>query len=155
MSFCLSLLNTGPLDMLIVNDRVRIPLRELDFTFARSSGPGGQNVNKVNTKATLHWDVTHSRSLPDDVRERFVAKYKNRINRDGQVVLSSQRFRDQGRNVADCIARLRELLEEVLQAPKPRKKTKLSQAARGRRLRSKRVTAERKQARRLSAWDED
>jgi ribosome-associated protein len=141
--------------MLIVNDRIRIPLRELDFTFARSSGPGGQNVNKVNTKATLHWYVTHSQTLPDDVRGRFLSKYKNRINRNGQVVLSSQRFRDQGRNVADCIAKLRELLEQVSQGQTPRKKTKLSQAAKGRRLRSKRVTAERKQARRLSTWDEE
>jgi ribosome-associated protein len=139
--------------MLIVNDRIRIPLREFNFTFARSSGPGGQNVNKVNTKATLHWDVTRSASLPDDVRQRFFDKFKNRINREGQLVLASQRFRDQGRNVADCLAKLREMIEQVLQAPLPRKKPKLSRAAKARRRADKRVAAQKKEARRPPTWD--
>ena len=124
--------------MLVVNDRIRIPLRELHFDFARSSGPGGQNVNKVATKAVLRWPVARSRSLPDDVRERFMARYRRRITRDGELVLQSQRFRDRGRNVADCLEKLREMLDAVAMPPKPRKPTKPSGASRKRRLESKR-----------------
>jgi len=139
--------------MLIVDDRIQVPLRELGFAFARSSGPGGQNVNKVNSKATMHWDVTRTSSLPDDVRQRFLGRYKNRINREGRLVLASQRFRDQGRNVADCLSKLREMIEQVLTAPLPRKKPKLTRAAKARRLKNKRVAAEKKAARKPPKWE--
>ena len=79
--------------MLIVNRRIRIPLREFRFSYARSRGPGGQNVNKVNTKVSLHWSIDSSPSLPDDVRDRFRAKYPRRINKRGAVVISSGRSR--------------------------------------------------------------
>lgn len=136
--------------MLVVNDKVSVPLREFRFTFARSSGPGGQNVNKLNTKATLKWAVADSSSLPDDVRERFIARYRRRITPDGVLVLVSQRFRDQGRNVADCLAKLREMLETVATAPKTRRKTKPTLGSKRRRLQEKRKTAEKKQSRRTS-----
>ena len=89
--------------MLVVNVEIQVPLRELNFSFARSSGPGGQNVNKLNTKATLRWDVQATSCLPEDVKQRFFAQYRRRITKKGQLVLASQRFRDQGRNVADCL----------------------------------------------------
>ncbi len=95
---------------LIVSSGVTIPLSEVRFATSRSSGPGGQNVNKVATKAVLHWDVAHSRSLPESVRERFMAKYHRRITKEGELVLQSQRFRDRGRNVADCTEKLRQML---------------------------------------------
>lgn len=139
--------------MLIIDDHIRIPLRELEFSFARSSGPGGQNVNKLNTKATLHWDVNRTASLPDDVRQRFAARFRNRINREGQLVLHSQRFRDQGRNVADCLSKLRELIASVMHVPPPRKATKVSRASKARRRADKRVAAQKKEGRRPPRWE--
>lgn len=133
--------------MLVVNRHISVPLKEFEFTFSRSSGPGGQNVNKVNTKVTLHWSITSSSSIPEGVRERFVAKYRRRINNKGQLVVISQRFRDQGRNVGDCLAKLREMLASVAAAPKARKKTRPSRASRERRLQAKQRTGEKKRGR--------
>ncbi|MCH8045006.1 MAG: aminoacyl-tRNA hydrolase [Planctomycetes bacterium] len=141
--------------MLVVNARVKIPLREFAFSFVRSSGPGGQNVNKLNTKAVLRWPVTASASLPTAVKERFVEKYHRRITGDGELVMTSQRFRDQGRNVADCLEKLRAMLTEVAVAPKPRKATKPSRRAKQRRLKEKREKSEKKQRRRKRPTIED
>jgi len=140
--------------MLIVDDRIRVPLRELRFTFARSSGPGGQNVNKVNTKATLHWAVATTGSLPDDVRQRLMQRFRRRINSEGQLVIQSQRFRDQGRNVADCLEKLRAMLQQVAQPPKKRVPTRPSRRAKQRRLDDKRSKARTKQLRRRPGLDD-
>ena len=139
--------------MLVVNDRLRIPLKEFHFTFARSSGPGGQNVNKVNTKATLRWDVANSPSLTDAVRSRFVEQNRRRMTGEGEVIMTSQRYRDQGRNVADCLAKLRDLLEAAMVVPKSRKKTKPSAASKRRRLENKKINAQKKQQRRPPKLD--
>ncbi len=139
--------------MLEVNRRIRIPFRELHFSFSRSSGAGGQNVNKVNTKATLRWDVLASPSLPDGVRERFQVSYVRRITRAGELVITSQRYRDQGRNTADCLEKLRAMLLGVATAPRRRKPTRPSKASRERRLASKRATSERKRRRRRPGSD--
>jgi len=134
--------------MLVVNRRIRIPSSEFRFTFARSAGPGGQNVNKVNTKVTLHWPVDSSPSLPEDVRERFRSKYSRRINKNGELVIYSQRYRDQGRNVDDCLDKLREMLLDVATAPKKRKATRPSRASKERRLRDKKAKSQTKESRR-------
>ena len=139
--------------MLVVNDRLKIPLNEFHFSFARSSGPGGQNVNKVNTKATLRWDVTNSPSLPEGVRGRFIEQNRRRMTGDGEVIMTSQRYRDQGRNVADCLAKLRDLLETATVVPKTRKKTKPTRAAKRRRLNDKRKKSEKKQLRKSPKLD--
>ncbi|REJ64548.1 MAG: aminoacyl-tRNA hydrolase [Planctomycetota bacterium] len=141
--------------MLEVTSRIRIPLREFDFTFARSSGPGGQNVNKLNTKATLRWRVARSESLPAAVRGRFMEKYRRRLTADGDILVVSQRFRDQGRNVADCLTKLREMIAAVVPPPKVRKKTRPTRAARERRLAEKRAQSQRKQSRRAPRRDDD
>ena len=133
---------------LAVNNRIRIPLEEFEFTYARSSGPGGQNVNKVNSKALLRWPVGVSPSLPEPVRERFLARYRNRVTAEGDVLISSQRFRDQGRNVDDCLDKLRDMLTAVVAPPTRRKRTKPTRASIKRRLESKRHKSQKKQSRR-------
>ena len=134
--------------MLSVNARLRVPLREFNFRFSRSSGPGGQNVAKVSTRATLRWRVATNSSLPAGVRERFLQRYHRRISANGELILSSQRFRDQGRNVADCLERLRGMLAEVAEAPRPRRPTRPSRASREKRLSEKRQRAATKSLRR-------
>ncbi|HUT13112.1 MAG TPA: alternative ribosome rescue aminoacyl-tRNA hydrolase ArfB [Thermoguttaceae bacterium] len=136
--------------MLIITPKLRIPLREFQFTFARSSGPGGQNVNKLNTKALLRWPVMSSPSLPEAVRQRLLAKVRRRITSEGDLLIVSQRFRDAGRNVADCLEKLRELLREAAQPPKSRKATRPTQASRRRRLEQKQRRSRKKQQRRLA-----
>ena len=133
--------------MLVVNPRLRVPLREFRFTFARSSGAGGQNVNKVNTKAVLRWPVARSPSLTEGVRQRFIERFPRQITSSGELVISSQRFRDQGRNVADCLEKLRAMLAEVASPPRRRKPTRPTRASVEQRLRAKRKLALRKQLR--------
>jgi ribosome-associated protein len=137
-----------PPQALVVNNRLRISLAEFEFSYARSSGPGGQNVNKVNSKVLLRWPVTVSPSLPQAVRQRFLGRYANRITAAGELLISSQRFRDQGRNVDDCLDKLREMLAAVASPPTRRKRTKPTRASIKRRLDNKRRTSEKKQSRR-------
>ena len=121
-------------DARLLAGRVAVPISELRFTFSRSSGPGGQNVNKVNSKAQLRWPVTTTDCLPPDVKERFLALNRRRITVDGDFVLTSQRSRDQRRNVEDCLEKLRELLLAAAARPRPRKKTRPGRSAIERRL---------------------
>lgn len=123
--------------MLTIGPQLQIAMSEIAFTFTRSSGPGGQNVNKVASKAILRWSPVASRSLPEDVRERFVAAYRSRLTRAGELILTSDRYRDQGRNVADCLTRLRTMLVAVAKPPKRRKPTGPTRAAKARRLAEK------------------
>ena len=140
--------------MLIVDDRIHVPLKELQFTFVRSQGPGGQNVNKVSTKVVLRWRLVNNRSLPEDVLERFRERYKRRITKEGDLVLTSQRFRDRGRNIADCVTKLRAMLAEVAQPVKKRRPTRPTKASKGRRRRQKEVTSKKKQLRRAPTQDD-
>lgn len=140
--------------MLRVNDRIAIPFTEFDFSFARSGGPGGQNVNKVNSKVTLRWAVNQSKTLPSDVRARFCERYPRRINKEGILILNSERFRDQGRNVADCLEKLRLLILEIAVAPKKRRPTRRTKGSVERRLRDKKQAAQKKQRRRRPQSDE-
>ena len=127
---------------------VEPPFRELQFSFARSSGPGGQNVNKVESKAVLRWDVGASRALPAALRARFKVRYARRINAEGVFMLTSQRHRERERNVADCIAKLTALLAEVAVPEKPRRPTRPTRGSKERRLAGKRHEARRKAERR-------
>lgn len=133
--------------MLVVNERLNIPLREFRISFARSSGPGGQNVNKVNSKAILRWPVATSPSLPADIRQRLLALYSRRVSADGVILITSQRFRDAGRNVADCLEKLRIILAEVSVPDIPRRPTNPTRGSVRRRLTNKREQSKKKQLR--------
>lgn len=136
--------------MLYINQNIQIPVKEFSFQFARSSGPGGQNVNKVNSKAQLSWKVENSKSISDDVKAIILEKLANRITKDGNLVLTSERYRDQGRNVADCMQKLTELLISVLKKAKPRKATKPSRGQKEKRLQDKKANSQKKNSRRQS-----
>jgi ribosome-associated protein len=140
---------------LIVNDRIRIPGTELSLSFARSAGPGGQNVNKVNSKAVLRWNVAASPSLSEEVKSRFFQRFSQRINQAGELVLASDRYRNQLRNVSDCYEKLRHLIETVLVAPRKRVKTRPSRSSVERRLQEKRYSSQRKQRRQYRPDDDN
>ena len=136
-----------------INAQIAIPRSELRFSFVRSSGPGGQNVNKVASKAVLRWGMARSGSLSDELRARLHAKLGRRINERGELIITSQRYRDQARNVDDCLIKLRAMVLAAVRRPKARKKSKLPKAAREARLRQKRITATKKQQRKTPPSD--
>lgn len=140
--------------MLLVNPRIRIPDSEIEFTYVRSSGPGGQNVNKVNSKAVLRWAMVESASLPADVRARFLEKFKNRLTAAGDVIISSQRYRDQARNANDALEKLGAMLAAVAVAPKKRRATRPTKASRVRREKAKQISSRKKQLRRKVQADD-
>jgi ribosome-associated protein len=139
--------------MLAVTSRITIPDDELRFTYVRSSGPGGQNVNKVNSKAVLRWPIAANTSVPHEVKSRFSARFGTRITVDGEVVISSDRYRDQGRNTQDCLDKLKEMLVSVAVPPKKRRPTKPSRASKERRLKAKTEHADKKKSRGRKTWD--
>lgn len=141
--------------MLTVNDKIAVPLAEFDFTFARSSGPGGQNVNKVNTRIMLRFDVVNSPRLSDWQRGRIRSRLATRITKDGVLVIVSQRHRTQRANRQATVERFSELLCEALKRKRVRKKTKPSRGSIERRLDSKKRHSRQKKARsKRIAWDE-
>ncbi|MFO0947890.1 MAG: alternative ribosome rescue aminoacyl-tRNA hydrolase ArfB [Planctomycetota bacterium] len=133
---------------LVVNRRIRIPTSEFIVSYSKSSGPGGQNVNKLNTKALLRWAVTSSPSLPEPEKARFLAKFANRITGEGDFLVVSQRSRDAHSNTRDCLEKLRQMLESIAKAPVARRPTKPSKASKERRLAGKRAQSAKKQMRR-------
>jgi ribosome-associated protein len=122
-----------------IGDRIRVEGSELRFQFARSAGAGGQNVNKVSTKAILRWSVRDAPGLPPDVRERFLQRFARRVTRGGELVLASQRFRDQRRNVEDCLEKLAMMLAQIADAPAQRHPTRPTRSSAERRLSIKRT----------------
>jgi ribosome-associated protein len=134
----------------VVVGPVRIPPEAIDWQFARSSGPGGQHVNRTSSKAMLRFDVARSPHLPDDVRRRMLARRGVGLTADGLLVITSQRHRDQPRNVADCLEKLAAVVAAALVAPKRRRPTRTPRAAVARRLETKRRRSATKRLRRES-----
>ena len=133
--------------MLKVTPEISIDEAELDEQFVRAAGPGGQNVNKVSTAVQLRFNVDASPSLPHDVRERLIKLARKRINAAGELMINAQRHRTQAQNRADARERLVALVRSALHAPRPRKATRPSAAAKRRRLDAKRQRGEIKRGR--------
>jgi ribosome-associated protein len=121
---------------------MKIPNTELQFTFSRSSGAGGQNINKVNTKVTMIWEIEKTKSISSFVKKRFIEKFSTYINQDGVVKIVSQRYRNQPRNISDCIEKLHVMLEEVAKPPKKRIDTKPTKGSIKKRITSKKNKAD-------------
>jgi ribosome-associated protein len=123
--------------MIRINAHISIDEREIEESFVRASGPGGQNVNKLSTAVQLRFNVRTSPSLAPQVRQRLERLAGNRLTRDGVLVIIAQRHRTQVRNRQDALDRLIDLIREAVIAPRPRKPTKPPRASRERRVDTK------------------
>ena len=133
---------------IVVTPRVVIPESALSMAAVRASGPGGQNVNKVSSKVELRVDLAAIPGLDDAARARLAALVATRLDADGHLLVTSQKTRDQAKNLADACDKVRALVAKALVAPTPRRPTKPSRGAVRRRLDDKRRTSERKEGRR-------
>ncbi len=134
-------------EALEVRGGLRIPAEEIHESASRSSGPGGQHVNKTETRVTLRWNVVESRVLGEERRSRLLSRLSARITNRGHLVVHAQRFRSRGRNRVLARERMAELVREALRQRAPRRPTRPSRAGRERRLDAKRRQAVRKRGR--------
>lgn len=125
-----------------------IPEDELTWKFVRASGPGGQNVNKVASKAVLGWRYQESAVLGEAAKRRLEQLYPRYVTLDGEVRISSQKYRDQDKNRQDCVEKLHAILVEARKTPTPRRATKPTRGSKLRRLEAKKQRGETKSARR-------
>jgi len=123
--------------MIRVTAQISIDEREIEESFVRASGPGGQNVNKLATAVQLRFDVRGSPSLPAEVRARLERLAGARLTREGVLVIIAQRHRTQARNREDALDRLIELIRRAAIAPRPRRPTRPTKASRERRIEGK------------------
>jgi ribosome-associated protein len=124
-------------DDLIINDQLTLPAGELEITASRSSGPGGQHVNKTDTRIQVRWNLESSASLSDIQRSRLRRNLSTRLTEAGDLLIACDTNRSQRRNREEALQRLAALLREALIPPKPRKKTRPSRAAVEKRLQEK------------------
>ena len=134
-------------ELLRITNTTVIPMSELSFRFSRSSGPGGQHVNRSETRVELRFDLAHTPSLSDDQRERALGRLASYVDTNGVLHLVSQSSRSQWRNREEVVERFRSLMRGALRVPKKRRPTGPSRQARERRLEDKRRRAEIKRRR--------
>ena len=141
------------LNELVITDSVKIPVAELRFQFVRSSGPGGQHVNRSATQVELMFDLAGSPSLDDAQKERAWAALKSCVDQGGVLRLASQLSRSQWRNRQDVTARFVELMRRALRIPRKRRSTRPTTASKARRLETKRRRSKVKRERRSAPMD--
>jgi ribosome-associated protein len=130
-----------------INSRLSIPMDEIEIAFTRSSGPGGQHVNKTSTQAELSFDLEHSSSIPEQDRAWLLTKLATRLDSSGKLHVNSQSYRSQLRNKEAALEKLASLISGAMERPKSRKKTKPSRTAKETRLHSKKLAGEKKRMR--------
>ena len=140
--------------MIHVTDNIVLDPRELEFSFIRASGPGGQNVNKVSSAVQLRFDVAASSSLAAEVKRRLISLAGRKATRKGVIVIEAKRFRHQERNREDAVQRLVGLIAAAARVEKPRRKSKPTIAATRQRLNAKKRRGEVKKLRRRPRGDE-
>ncbi len=141
--------------MIKIKEGILVGEDELSFTFSRSSKPGGQNVNKISSRVTLLFNVANSPSLSAEHKNQIITRLRTRVNKDGVLRVVAQRHRRQAANREAAVERFVELLRETLKPIKARKKTRISLAAKKRRLNEKKRRSQLKQERAKSSfWDE-
>jgi len=136
--------------MLQVTDTIAIPDEEFVWTYARSGGPGGQNVNKVASKAILRWNLDASQCVSDEVKAKLRSAHPAHATIEGEFLVTSQKYRDQERNREECRTKLAAMVRRAATPPKPRRPTKPSKGSKQRRLAAKKHSATRKANRRVS-----
>ena len=132
---------------------ITIPEKDIEFEFIHSSGPGGQNVNKVSSAVLLRFD-TNSQIISEEVRKRLEKQNQNRITKDGILMIKAQRYRSQEKNRADAIQRLRNIIKRASKKPKVRKKTTVPNKSRKKRLEDKRFKSQKKSLRKRISKEE-
>ncbi len=130
-----------------INGRLSIPFSEIDISFIRSSGPGGQHVNKASTQAELTFDVAHAPSLSDADRNWLLSRLGSKLDSAGVLRITAQEFRSQLRNKQSALDKFQSLLAQALERPKPRKKTKPTKSSVETRLKRKKQASEKKRLR--------
>jgi ribosome-associated protein len=138
-----------------INNTIYIDEKEIEESFSRASGPGGQNVNKVSSAVQLRFDIDNSLSLPEDVRQRLKILAGRRLTKDGFLVIESSRFRTQEQNRKDALDRLVSLIRQAARKPKIRRRTRPTVASRLRRLQEKQRRSRLKKLRRPPGNQED
>ena len=139
--------------MIEITNKISLNANELEFSFVRASGPGGQNVNKVSTVAQLRFDLQNNSNIPSEAKVRLQKLAGKKLNSDGIIIIDARRFRSQERNKQDAIERLVALIKKSIEKPKPRKKTKPTKAAKLKRLDNKRKKGDLKKNRTVMKRD--